>query len=366
MKQLEIDLEFNENKDKFKIYSLSEIKSTKSSYNVLELFSGAGGMALGLHKAGLNPVALVDIDKDANQTIKYNFPTWEVIEGDINNIAEIGIRNFIKSNKNIDIITGGFPCQPFSYAGKRKGLEDTRGTVFYSLAKIIGDIKPKLFVLENVKGLLSHDKGKTFNTVITILDSMDYRLKYRVLNAWDYNVPQKRQRVFIVGINKKYSVNFEWPNEHSYKPVLRDVLINVPKSKGSKYPKHKKDVLDIVPPGGCWIDLPEDIAREYMGRSYFSGGGKRGMARRMSYDEPSLTLTTSPAQKQTERCHPSETRPFTIREYARIQTFPDDYKFIGSVSSIYRQIGNAVPVNLAYEMGKSIVNTLNEINEREL
>lgn len=363
MDKLQIRLELPEAKNNFRLYSLDEIKSSQKRYNVLELFSGAGGMALGLHKAGLQPIALVDKDKDANKTIKHNFPTWNVIEKDINDLADQGIDSIINDINSIDIVTGGFPCQPFSYAGKRAGLKDTRGTVFYSLAKIIEEINPKMFVLENVKGLLNHDKGKTFEVVYSILTDMNYRVEYRLLNSWDYSVPQKRERVFIVGIQNKYNTTFNWPEKHFYKPVLKDVLYNVPESKGSKYPDHKKKVLELVPPGGCWIDLPDEVAREYMGKSYFSGGGRRGMARRLSYDEASLTLTTSPAQKQTERCHPEETRPFTIREYARIQTFPDDYEFIGSISSIYRQIGNAVPVNLAYEIGKVIIKTLDEIKK---
>lgn len=363
MGQLTLPIEFNKPKNKFDLFSLDEIKSGVKKYNVLELFSGAGGLSLGLHKAGLTPIALVDFELAANQTVIKNFPEWNVIHEDINNIAEQGVSSFIElGNTSVDVITGGFPCQSFSYAGKRLGLEDVRGTVFYSLAKIIKEINPKVFVLENVRGLITHDKGRTFKTVLDVLKAMDYQVEYRVLNAWDYNVPQKRQRVFIVGVRNEYKEKITWPKEYEYKPVLKDVLLDVPDSEGSKYPDHKSAVMDLVPPGGCWVNLPEDIAREYMGKSYFSGGGKRGMARRLSYEEPSLTLTTSPAQKQTERCHPIETRPFTIREYARIQTFPDDYEFKGSVTSIYKQIGNAVPVNLAYEIGKSIVHLLDRID----
>ncbi|MDY2737443.1 DNA cytosine methyltransferase, partial [Intestinibacter sp.] len=133
--------------------------------------------------------------------------------------------------------------------------------------------------------------------------------------------------------------------------------------EGAKYPDKKKKVLDLVPPGGCWIDLPEDVAKDYMGKSYYSGGGKRGMARRISWDEPCLTLTCSPAQKQTERCHPDETRPFTTREYARIQSFPDEWRFSGSMSQVYKQIGNAVPVNLGKAVGLSIVDYLNKVEQ---
>ena len=163
---------------------------------------------------------------------------------------------------------------------------------------------------------------------------------------------------------------FGWPSPFSRILLLRDALkagilfpCDVPVSSGQKYPKRKKEILDHVPPGGYWRDLPEDLQKEYMQGSYFLQGGKTGMARRLSYDEPSLTLTCAPAQKQTERCHPEETRPLTVREYARIQTFPDDWHFCGSLSSQYKQIGNAVPVNLAFAMGRSLIRLFNDIEE---
>lgn len=140
---------------------------------------------------------------------------------------------------------------------------------------------------------------------------------------------------------------------------------DVPESKGQTYPKRKKEILDYVPAGGYWKSLPLDLQKEYMQKSYYLGGGKTGIARRLSYDEPSLTLTCAPAQKQTERCHPAETRPLNIREYARIQTFPDEWSFSGSLSSQYKQIGNAVPVNLAYAVGRSLVRLLNNIEQEE-
>jgi DNA (cytosine-5)-methyltransferase 1 len=120
------------------------------------------------------------------------------------------------------------------------------------------------------------------------------------------------------------------------------------------YSEEKKEIMKLVPEGGCWVDLPEDIQKKYMGKSLLSGGGKRGIARRLSMNEHCLTLTTSPCQKQTERCHPIETRPFTVREYARIQTFPDTYVFEGGVGNQYKQIGNAVPVKLAFAMATQI------------
>jgi DNA (cytosine-5)-methyltransferase 1 len=176
-----------------------------------------------------------------------------------------------------------------------------------------------------------------------------------VLNAKDYEVPQKRERIFIVGIRSDLAAPFTYPEKSKKAVVLRDVLVYVPASIGAKYTEEKAAVMAHVPPGGCWVDLPVAMAAAYMGaKSLEAGGGKRGMARRLSMDEACLTLTTSPCQKQTERCHPKETRPLTVREYARIQTFPDTYSFSGGMANQYKQIGNAVPVKLALAMGKQI------------
>ena len=315
---------------------------------VVELFAGAGGLALGLENAGLDVVFLNDFDKDCVATLKHNRPKWNVVLGDV---KEMDFRR-IKA----DIVTGGFPCQAFSHAGKRLGFEDTRGTLFYEFARAVKEIKPKLFLAENVAGLVSHDKGRTLSVILDVFRSLGYDVQYKILNAVDYSVPQKRQRIIIVGTKK--GITFEYPKRQDKIITLRDALKDVPQSSGMKYSEKRRKVLELVPQGGSWINLPLDIQKEFMGKSLYSGGGKRGMARRMSWDEACLTLTTSPSQKQTERCHPEETRPFTIREYARIQTFPDSWEFCGSVSSQYKQIGNAVPVKLAEELGKQIIKAL--------
>ena len=331
-------------------------------FNVLELFAGAGGLAVGMEKAGIKCVALNEIDKWACKTLRANRPKWNVLEGDIKSF------DFTEYNNQVDIVTGGFPCQAFSYAGKKLGLQDARGTLFYEFARAVQEVNPLICIGENVKGLLSHEKGKTIEGMISILDEIGYNVvPVKVLKAINYKVPQKRERVILVGVRKDINTKYEYPLPHYKIYNLKDALkkgelysCNVPKSEGSKYPEHKKAVLDLVPQKGYWRNLPLDIQKEYMGKSFYLGGGKTGIARRIGWDEPSLTLTCSPAQKQTERCHPEETRPFTVREYARIQTFPDDWEFIGSVSQQYKQIGNAVPCNLGQEIGYSIVKFLNE------
>ncbi|MGG6819838.1 UNVERIFIED_CONTAM: DNA cytosine methyltransferase [Staphylococcus pseudoxylosus] len=332
--------------------------------NSIELFAGAGGLALGLEKAGFKHEALIEIDKYATQTLRENFDASKVWEADITKLKpeELSITN------SIDLISGGAPCQSFSYAGLRKGIEDARGTLFYDYAKFIKYYNPKMFVFENVRGIINHDNGNTLKTILKIFSELDYHVDWQLLKAINYEVAQKRERIFIVGIRNdiyQNNNNFVFPEPIKKKLVLRDVLQNVPESEGAKYPEYKKEVLDLVPPGGYWRDLPDEIAKEYMGKSYYLGGGKTGMARRISWDEPSLTLTTSPAQKQTERCHPDETRPFTVREYARIQSFPDDFTFLGSMNNKYKQIGNAVPVNLAYHVGRSIFDYLKGVESND-
>ncbi|WP_145437122.1 DNA cytosine methyltransferase [Staphylococcus haemolyticus] len=327
--------------------------------NSIELFAGAGGLALGLEKAGFKHKALIEIDKYASATLRENFKSDSVWESDITKLNP----EDLNITEEIDLISGGAPCQSFSYAGLRKGIEDSRGTLFYDYARFVKYFRPKIFVFENVRGLINHDNGNTLKTILNIFKKLDYRVDWKLLKAIDYEVAQKRERIFIVGVRKDvYNNNGEYnfPKKIDTFLTLKDVLKNVPDSPGSVYPESKRKVLDLVPPGGYWRDLPDDIAKEYMGKSYYLGGGKTGMARRMSWDEPSLTLTTSPQQKQTERCHPDETRPFTTREYARIQSFPDSFVFIGSINNVYKQIGNAVPVNLSYHVGLSLKEYLNK------
>lgn len=341
---------------------VSNYVNPNNDYSVLELFAGAGGLAIGMEKAGLKCVALNEIDKWACQTLRKNRPNWNVLEGDIKDFG------FKKYYNKIDVVTGGFPCQAFSYAGKKLGLDDARGTLFYEFARVVKEVNPPICVGENVRGLLSHEKGKTLEGMISILDEIGYNVvPVQVLKAIHYRVPQKRERLILVGIRKDINTKYEYPKPHKRIYNLSDALkkgdlydCKVPKSEGSQYPKHKKEVLNLIPPKGYWRDLPIEIQKEYMGKSFYLGGGKTGMARRIGWDEPSLTLTCSPAQKQTERCHPDETRPFTVREYARIQTFPDEWKFSGSVSQQYKQIGNAVPCNLGQEIGYSIIKFLND------
>lgn len=330
------------------------------SYSALELFAGGGGMALGFHNAGIKHIALIDHDIYCCQTLRHNMDT-PVIHADIN---DYDFNSF--KNNDIDIISGGFPCQPFSTAGKGLGLKDSRSNAFYGYLNAIKTINPKLLVCENVPGLIYHNKGQTLDIIRDQLGAAGYVSYVNILNAQHYDVPQARKRLVIVGVRQDIDVEYRIPEKQSHTITLREALCNTPipeheLTNGTRYSFNKTKVLDLVPPGGNWRSLPVEIQKSYMKGSYNSTGGRTGMARRLSWDKPSPTLTCSPAQNQTECCHPDKTRPLTIREYARIQTFPDDYLFYGSLACQYTQIGNAVPVNLAYHIAKSLIAVLDAI-----
>ena len=337
-------------------------------YTNIELFAGAGGLALGVEKAGFNTLGLIEFDKDAADTLKKNRPNWNVINDDIANISCLDLEKYFSIKKGeLDLLSGGAPCQAFSYAGKRLGLEDARGTLFYHYALFLEKLQPKMFLFENVRGLLTHDHGKTYSTMLDIFTRAGYTIDKQVLNAWNYGVPQKRERLITIGIRNDLvgKTEYRFPKAHSYKPVLRDVLLDCPDGPGVPYGEKKRKIFELVPAGGYWRDIDPAIAKEYMKSCWDMEGGRTGILRRMSLDEPSLTVLTSPSQKQTERCHPLEARPFTVRENARCQTFPDDWEFCGNVSAQYKQVGNAVPVNLAYDIAKESANSLNMLAENQ-
>jgi len=321
-----------------------------SGHTFIEVCAGAGGLSKGFIDIGFKPILLNDNDKHCVETLKLNHPDTYIYKG---SMVDIDLEKY--KNLDIDILMGGVPCQSFSQAGKRRGILDDRGHLIIHFIKMIQVIKPKIFLIENVQGLVTHDKGNTLKLVIDEINKLElYNINYKVLNSNDYSVPQNRKRLIIVGIRNDLNKTFVFPKPHTYKPVLKDVLINCPESPGAIYKQEKIDILKLVPQGGCWVDIPIELQKSYMGKSYYSGGGKRGILKRLDMEKPSLTLLTTPSQKQTERCHPIQTRPLQTLEYSRIQTFPDDYKFSGTINQIYKQIGNAVPVNMSKALADEI------------
>ena len=319
---------------------------SKRQYNVLDLFAGAGGLALGLEEAGFKNVGLVEQDKYAVRTLVANRPKWNVIQGDVVEIAEKGIRNYIDKDVEVDLLTGRYLCQSPIANCKQFGLEDIIGTKFYYYTKILEELMPKMFLVEDRINILIHNTGNTLDMMMAKFAKIGYKITFKKLNAWDYNVAQSRERVIIVGVRSDLSLDeFEFPEPNEDKrPVLKDIFENVPDSKGVSYPEKKKSVLELVPQGGYFRDFVKDIRYNMPGR-------------RISWDKPCPTITSNPRNI----CHPDETRPLTTREYARIQTFPDNWIFEGSCMSVYRQISYSVPINLGKAVGKSIVKYLDKV-----
>ena len=264
---------------------------------------------------------------------------------------------------NVDLLVGGMPCQSFSHAGKRLGLNDPRGELLLEFATLLNRTRPKMFLIENVRGLATHEKGKTLELVVKTLTNVGYTVRHEIINAVQHGVPQKRERIFIIGIRNDITPTYHFPKaittDPKCYPTIRNALTKPPPSPCGKYSEAKLTYLAQIPPGGCWVNLPDEAQKKtYMKASYHATGGRRGILYRLSLDKPSPTLLCNPQSKQSERCHPTELRPLSIREYARIQTFPDSYTFCGNIASQYKQIGNAVPVTLAKRIGHSIIEFL--------
>ena len=348
--------------------------------NVISLFSGAMGLDIGLARAGLNIVIGQDFDKSCVETMQAN--GHEVLCGDIREIkapdllAETGM----KVGEPF-LICGGPPCQPFSTAGKRLGINDPRGSLFMDFIRMIDYIKPRFFVMENVKGIISSplkhvpieerdgsDPEQQLGTVLDVIlnefNKLNYKTVYGVLDAVNYGVPQFRERFVLIGSRDNEDIFLPVPthfavhqNEKYKWQSLSSAIRDIEDAPGicESFSQERLKYLRLVPEGGNWRSLPEEMIEEAMGGAYRSGGGKVGFYRRLSYSEPCPTLVTSPVQKATMMCHPTQDRPLSIKEYARIQQFPEEWVFTGTVASQYRQIGNAVPVGLAEQIGKAII-----------
>ena len=319
-------------------------------YEFVELCSGAGGLSTGLARAGLRPILLNDIDPTCCDTLTRNHDCAVVCAPLLQAVGAVRGR---PPDRRVALMAAGLPCQSFSTAGKRAGMHDSRGQVFLDFIEALRSVEPRMYLIENVKGILNHNGGEQQLS----LDGM-YRVYYSTLNAAAFGVPQKRERVFVVGVHYDIDASFEFPVGDSELVPIRHALDTPVTSQGVQYSEYKKAIFRLIPPGGCWVDLPAAMQKSYMGASFYASGGRRGILRRLHMDKPAPTLLCNPQSKQSERCHPTEERPRNLLEYARIQTFDDDYEFAGSVAQRYRQIGNAVPVLLAYRIGVRIVEFL--------
>ena len=362
------------------------------SYNAISLFSGAMGLDLGIERAGFDIRVCVEMDKWAVETIHANTDI-PVINADINNVLTEEILKVANLRReDVTLVVGGPPCQAFSTAGRQRGLADFRGNVILQYLRVVSDIRPEYFILENVRGILSAKlnavpdeykeyekikdfKGSVLEFITSQFKELGYSISYALLDAANYGVPERRERVVIIG---HLGARIPIPSPtHSKEGIhgtqrwmtLRDVIGDMESRQDLRFiPLRAKSVeyMKILTEGQNWRDLPPKMAEQAMGKAYFLTGGKTGFLRRLSFDEPSPTLVTSPTMPATLLCHPTQLRPLSIEEYARIQQFPDTWKFRGRIETIYKQIGNAVPVGLGYAVGRQIMKSiLGELDNRE-
>ena len=338
----------------------------------ISFFSGAMGLDLGLIEAGIDIVIGQDIEPTCIQTMAAN--GHKGIEGDIRDITpEFMLEQAHMKAGEPFLVCGGPPCQPFSTAGKRLGINDPRGSLFKEYVRMIDGIRPRFFVMENVKGLMSSPLkdengnstgGKVLDVILSEFAKLNYSTVYGVLDAVNYGVPQFRERFVLIGSRDNEKIFLPAPThfhihqnpEYRWR-TLGDTIKDLEDANGecAEFGENRLKYLRMVHEGENWKNLPESFIQEAMGGAYKSGGGKVGFYRRLSYSQPSPTVVTSPIQKATMMCHPTKDRPLSVAEYARIQQFPDDWNFIGTTVEKYKQIGNAVPVGLARAIGQMLV-----------
>lgn len=318
------------------IYKINEINNdSKNEFKYIDLFAGIGGIRMPFQNLGGKCVFSSEIDKYAAQTYEANY--GEKPSGDITQINAESIPNF-------DILLAGFPCQAFSIAGKRKGFEDTRGTMFFEVERILEEKKPKSFLLENVKGLTNHDHGRTFKVMLDILENkLGYKVYYKVLNAKNFGLPQNRERIMIVGF-KNHNIDFKFPEEINKKTKVGDILIDNPDSK---------------------YTISDKIWESHQLRKERNRAKGNGFGYSLFNEESPYTSTISARYYKDgseiliaqEGKNP---RKLTPREAARLQGYPDSFKIVVSDTQAYKEFGNSVPVNMinavAQEMYKSLKN----------
>lgn len=357
------------------------------AYNCIDFFCGCGGISLGFKRAGFNIIMGIDSDKNAIETYNKNFNDCGV-QVSVVDVNGHEILDKLDDNISVDVLIGGPPCQGFSHANQwTKNNDDDRNKLVLYYAKHIEVLQPKMFLVENVKGMLSPSKSHIKDEVLKIFDSIGYKIHGpEVLNAQNYGVPQKRERVFFIGTRKGY--DFKFPIEHdkvfNVKEALEDLYDFEMKEDESPI-KHKKKIsneyqrimraktdtiynhfpklpaevtqakISYVPQGGNWKDIPADVIGTNRNNRHSSA------YKRLDEKQPSITIDTGNAH--SNYFHPLYNRIPSVREAARLQSFPDDFIFLGPRGSQYRQVGNAVPPLLAEEIAKEFMKSLRKVDE---
>lgn len=363
-------------------------------HNYISLFSGGMGLDLGLDQAGFNLIACNEIDKSSVQTIKLNLPNLPVLDCSIEDISGKLFREVSNFNSELDLVAGGPPCQSFSVYGNRNGVHDGRGKLIFEYLRLVKELNPKTFLMENVRGLHSMplippkfakevegcepwmtEKGSLLKEILKSFEEIGYRVDGFLVNSVNYGAPQIRERLILIGNRFNLEADFPKPT-HSNRPednlppfrTLRDVIgegFNDPDSSLMNFSARKLHYLSMVPAGGNWRSLPIDIQKESMGKSWYLKGGRSATWRKLSWDFPSPTVVTMPNHASTSMCHPKELRALTLGECAAIQEFPTSWKLSGKTQDKYRQVGNAVPVRLGMVAGHCINDLLTRINAIE-
>lgn len=358
---------------------------------VVSLFTGAFGLDLGFFAAGFEPRFANDIDELCQGVASKNVPSVPFLLADFTEISAGEVLRISGLSKGeVDVLIGGPPCQPFSTAGRRQGFKDPRSSPLKAFVRAIRELKPRSFVMEEVTGLrsarLKHipiserdnrplppesQKGSAFAVILEMLNSTGYCFVWGNLNAADFGAPQFRERLIFIGL-RDGKPSLPLPT-HAASPesdlfgvsvmpwnTLWEAVADLPidNSEFIGLSPTRSSYMKLIPPGGHWRQLPEELIPKAMGGAYCAGGGKMGFYRRLSWDEPTPVVVTSPVQLGTMLCHPELLRPLSINEYRRVQGFPDDWHLPGNLGSKYRLVGNAVPVHLSYAIARHIVSLL--------
>jgi DNA (cytosine-5)-methyltransferase 1 len=378
--------------------SARKVTPIRSEREIWSFFSGAMGLDLGLEEAGLAPTLAVEIDRTFCATIRANRPDLDLIEGDVSRLTGDALRARRRFHGEVFLMAGGPPCQPFSSGGKRAALNDPRGNLIYEYFRLISEVRPRYFVLENVAnlttaalrhrpiaerpgkhwslkryaGALNRDEGgaraldedemsgSALRQIVGDATALGYHISFGVVDAADYGAPQHRLRFVMLGSRDHPPAALPPPTHGTaaqpYRTV-RDAIAAFEADPGphSAYTEPVRRVFAMVPEGGNWRSLPPTVAKAAMGKSYEAGGGKTGFFRRLGWDRPAPTITGRANRKGSAMCHPSDVRPISVREAAALQGFPSDWHFVGAMNAQYMQIGNAVPVSLGLAIGKAIL-----------
>ena len=373
----------------------------KHTKEIWSFFSGAMGLDLGLEQAGLSPTLVNEINKNCCETIRLNRPDLQLVTESVSDLTADNLRAYRNFDGDVYMMVGGPPCQSFSSGGKRTSLSDARGNLIYEYLRLIGEVKPCYFILENVANLttaalrhrpiadrpgqhwslkrydsdrqngdgdappLEPDErsGSAVRQLLNDVRSLRYYITFGVLDAADYGAPQRRLRFIMLGSRDwpppSLPKSTHGPESSRLEPfqTVRQAIFHMQNDpgSGSKYTPPVSRFFAMVPEGGNWRDLPPKLQPEALGGSWAAGGGKTGFYRRLSWDAPSPTITGRANRKGSALCHPEALRPVSVRECAALQGFPEDWRFVGSMNAQYMQIGNAVPVPLGKAIASSFL-----------